>query len=171
MPIIFTEDSIMVKYFAIALILIVGVNRVAPTETLRSITGSFLKVLEECRKELTIGDNVLADMYYFWKQDRALMHRDTGCAIVCMSQKLNLLDDSGKLHHGNAHEFALRHGAADDMAAKLVSTVHACEEQHLSEEDKCLRALEVAKCFKTAMHEINWAPKVDVVITEILTEV
>ena len=57
------------------------------------------------------------------------------------------------------------------MAKELVTTVHECEQKHEMEEDPCLRALEIAKCFRGAMHEINWAPKVDVVITEILTEV
>lgn len=39
------------------------------------------------------------------------MQRETGCALVCMSQKLDLLDTSGNLHHGNAKEFAKSHGA------------------------------------------------------------
>ncbi|CAH2089074.1 unnamed protein product [Euphydryas editha] len=163
----------MTRSFALlALVLVaLGVNEIASNETMKNITGSFLKVLDDCKHELNLGDNVLLDLYHFWKQDRDLAHRDTGCAIVCMSKKLNLLDTSGKLHHGNAQEFAVRHGAGDDMASKLVTTVHECEKTHIEEEDQCLRALEVSKCFKAAMHEINWAPKMDVIITEVLTEV
>lgn len=57
------------------------------------------------------------------------------------------------------------------MAMKLVTTVHECEKTHAAEEDMCLRALEVAKCFRIAMHEVNWAPEVDIAMVEILTEV
>ncbi|XP_046969967.1 pheromone-binding protein-like [Vanessa cardui] len=163
----------MAKYFVlVALVLVaLGVTEISSNETMRNITASFVRVLDDCKKELNLSDNVLADLYYFWKQDRALAHRDTGCAIVCMSKKLNLLDTTGKLHHGNAQEFAVRHGAGDDMATKLVTTVHECEQRHEVEEDPCVRALEVAKCFKDAMHQIDWAPKIDVIITEVLTEI
>ncbi|XP_034835169.1 pheromone-binding protein-like [Maniola hyperantus] len=157
--------------FVALLLIAISVKEIYSNETMKSITTSFLKVLDECKHELNLGDNVLGDLYHFWKQDHALLHRDTGCAIVCMSKKLNLLDTSGKLHHGKAQEFALNHGAASEMASKLVAVVHECERKVDAEEDPCVRALEIAKCFKDAMHEINWAPKMDVIITEVLTEI
>ncbi|XP_032519595.1 pheromone-binding protein-like [Danaus plexippus] len=156
--------------FVFALIF-VNVQKVQSNEVMKGITSSFFKVLDECKRELGLTDNVLTDLYYFWKQDHPLMHRDTGCAIVCMSQKLNLLDTIGKLHHGNAQEFAINHGAGEQMAKKLVTMVHECEQQFMEQEDSCLRALDVAKCFRTAMHDVNWAPKFDIIVTEVLTEV
>ncbi|XP_023936564.2 pheromone-binding protein-like [Bicyclus anynana] len=149
----------------------ISINEITTNETMKNITSGFLKVLDDCKHELNLSENVLADMYHFWKADHALLHRDTGCAIVCMSKKLNLLDTSGKLHHGNAQEFAVNHGAASDMASKLVSVVHECEQKHDAEEDPCLRALEIAKCFREVMHEMNWAPRMDIIISEVLTEI
>lgn len=55
----------------------------------------------------------MADMYNYWKEDYALLNRDFGCAIICMSKKLNLIDPEGNLHHGNAAEFAKKHGAGE----------------------------------------------------------
>ncbi|XP_039759229.1 pheromone-binding protein-like [Pararge aegeria] len=163
---------VKVNPIVVVLLIAIGANEISSSELImKSITSSFLKVLDECKRELNFGDNVLSDLYHFWKVDHALLNRDTGCAIACMSKKLNLLDTSGKLHHGNAEEFAVSHGAANEMASKLVTTVHECEQQHTAVDDSCLRALEIAKCFRNAMHELNWVPKMDVMITEVLTEI
>ncbi|XP_063366575.1 general odorant-binding protein 1-like [Cydia amplana] len=140
------------------------------SETMKTITSGFLKVLEECKQELNLQGHVISDLYHYWKEDYSLLNRDTGCAIICMSKKLDLIDSSGKLHHGNTQEFATRHGAASDVASKLVEILHACEKTHEALEDECMRALEIAKCFRTDIHQLNWAPKMDVIITEVLTE-
>ncbi|XP_038210980.1 pheromone-binding protein 2-like [Zerene cesonia] len=160
----------MAKYlFLLTIVTVTGA--LASHETLKSITYSFLKVLEECKHELNLTDNILVDLYHFWKEDAALIKRDTGCAIACMSKKLDLVDPSGKLHHGNAQEFALKHGADEEVARKLVTMVHECEQKHEVNDDLCLRALEIAKCFKGGIHELNWAPKMEVMVGEVLTEV
>nr|AWT50453.1 pheromone-binding protein 3 [Carposina sasakii] len=140
-------------------------------ETLKKITSSFMKVLEVCKEELGISENLLAGLYHFWKEEYELVSKEVGCAILCMSHKLNLLDESGKLHHGNAQEFAEQHGAADSTAKQLVSMIHSCEENQEALEDQCLRALEVAKCFRTRIHELDWTPKMDVLVTEVLTDI
>ncbi|XP_041984572.1 general odorant-binding protein 1-like [Aricia agestis] len=155
----------------LALLVVVGLGQLdASSDTLKSITAGFFKVLDDCKHELNLGENVLMELYHFWKEDHALLSRDIGCAVVCMSKKLNLLDESGKLHHGNAQEFAVKHGADQTMAQKLITVVHECEGQHQGIDDECLRALEVAKCFRSGMRQLNWAPKLDVIVTEILTE-
>lgn len=49
-----------------------------------------------------------------------MMTRKTGCAIICMSKKLDLIDGDGKLHHGNAQAYALKHGAGMELAKHLI---------------------------------------------------
>lgn len=63
--------------------------------------------------QLGLTDNILADLFHFWKLEYNLLNRDTGCLIVCMSKKLELIDANGKLHHGHAQEFAMKHGAGN----------------------------------------------------------
>lgn len=71
-----------------------------------------------CRKvnpsvipQLDLPDSIMTEFYNFWKDDYVLSDRSTGCAIICLSSKLDLLDPDGNLHHGNAKDFALKHGA------------------------------------------------------------
>ncbi|KAI8420547.1 hypothetical protein MSG28_009009 [Choristoneura fumiferana] len=160
--------TILVALVALA----IGVSEIdSSADTMKDLTSGFLKVLDECKKELNLPDDIINDFYHYWKEDYSLLKRDTGCAIVCMSKKLELIDTSGKIHHGNAEDFAVKHGAADDVATKLVAILHECENTHDAIEDLCMKALEIAKCFRTNIHQLNWAPKMDVIITEVLTDV
>ncbi|KAI5637918.1 PBP/GOBP family domain-containing protein [Phthorimaea operculella] len=156
----------------VIVVVAVGIKHVeSSSETMKAITSGFMKALDECRHELNLSDHVIRDLYFYWKEDYTLLERETGCAIVCMSHKLNILDSSGKLHHGNTKEFAMSHGAADDIASQLVASLHECESKLLDIEDTCMRALEVAKCFRTSIDKLNWTPKMDVIITEVLTDI
>ncbi|KAJ8717551.1 hypothetical protein PYW07_005481 [Mythimna separata] len=157
-------------FFALVL-MAVGVKEIAPSkDAMKYITSGFVKVLEECKHELNMNDQIMADLYHFWKLDYALLSRDTGCAIICMSKKLDLMDANGRMHHGNAQEFALKHGAGDDVASKIVTIIHDCEKKFERDDDECLRVLEVAKCFRSGIHELDWQPKVEVIVTEVLTD-
>nr|UDM59722.1 putative pheromone binding protein 2 [Corcyra cephalonica] len=146
-------------------------NADCSSETMRHITNGFLKALDVCKQELNSTENIVGDLYHYWKQDYELLNRDTGCVILCMSKKLNLVDPSGRLHHGNTQEFALQHGAGEDVASKLVTMLHECEKQFLDVTDDCARTLEIAKCFRTDIRKLNWTPKVDVILTEVLTDI
>lgn len=53
----------------------------------------------------------MGDLYSYWKRDFSQLKRETGCAIICMSKKLEMLSEDGKFHHGNAKELAMKHGA------------------------------------------------------------
>ncbi|CAK1550283.1 unnamed protein product [Leptosia nina] len=161
----------MGKFVSFVLAALCVTYAVASRETLKSIAYSFLKVLDECKHELNLHENILVDLYHFWKEEYDELKRDTGCAIMCMSQKLELVDRSGNLHHGNAQEFALKHGAEEEVAQKLVNMVHDCEKQHTVQDDSCLRALEVAKCFRSGIHVLKWTAPVEVMVGEVLTEV
>nr|QJZ31460.1 pheromone binding protein 2 [Phauda flammans] len=141
------------------------------SKTMKMLTTGFMKVLDTCKEELNISEGVLSDLYHYWKEDYDLMKRDTGCVIVCMSRKLDLLDDSGKIHHGNTADFAKKHGAAEETASQIVSLLHECEKTQDHVEDPCIKALEVAKCFRIGIHKLNWTPKMDVLVTEVLTDI
>lgn len=60
---------------------------------------------------MELPESVTKDFMNFWKDDYQLTDRSTGCAIMCLSSKLDLLDAEYNLHHGNAQEFAKKHGA------------------------------------------------------------
>lgn len=60
---------------------------------------------------MDLPESVTKDFMNFWKPDYQLTDRHTGCAIICLSSKLELLDESLNLHHGNAKDFAKNHGA------------------------------------------------------------
>ncbi|CAD0202892.1 unnamed protein product [Chrysodeixis includens] len=160
------------RWVFLVLVVAAGVTEIKTSrDAMKYITSGFVKVLEECKRELNMSDHIMADLYHYWKLDYSLLNRDTGCAIICMSKKLNLMDDNGRMHHGNAQEFALKHGAGDDIASKIVTIIHECEKKHERDDDECLRVLEVAKCFRTGISELDWTPKVEVIMGEVLTEI
>nr|AEX58642.1 pheromone binding protein 2 [Sesamia inferens] len=141
-------------------------------EVMKNLTHNFSKPLEDCKKEMDLPDSVFTDFLNFWKEGYEFTSRHTGCAIVCLSSKLELLDPDLKLHHGKAQEFAQKHGADEAMAKQLVGLIHGCMEAiREPADDPCMRALNVAKCFKAKIHELNWAPSLDLIVGEVLAEV
>uniref|UniRef100_A0A097BVQ0 Pheromone-binding protein 3 n=1 Tax=Spodoptera litura TaxID=69820 RepID=A0A097BVQ0_SPOLT len=158
--------------FVALVVLTVGMRETEPSkDPMKYIASGFVKVLEECKHELNMNDHLIADLFHYWKLEYTLLNRDTGCAIICMGKKLDLLDASGRMHHGNAQEFAKKHGAGDEVASQIVQIIHDCEKKHERDDDECLRVLEVAKCFRTGIHELNWQPNVEVIVSEVLTEI
>nr|UVB79190.1 pheromone binding protein 1 [Heortia vitessoides] len=140
-------------------------------DVMKEMSINFGKALDTCKKELDLSDSINSEFYNFWKEDYQLSNRQTGCAIICLSSKLNLLDENLNLHHGNAHEFAKKHGADDAMAQQLLDLIHQCEKTAPKEPDECIQALNVSKCFKAEIHKLDWAPSMDVVVAEVLTEI
>ncbi|XP_041984865.1 general odorant-binding protein 1-like [Aricia agestis] len=145
---------------------------VTPTqEVMKKLTIGFGRALSECRSELNMGDHIMQDFTNYWKEDYQLLNREFGCMVLCMASKHNLLTEDG-LHHDNAHEFAKKHGADDDTAKQLVTMLHECDKNpNAPSDDDCMRALEVSKCFKTKIHELKWAPSMEEIIEEIMTDV
>lgn len=58
-----------------------------------------------------LPDSIDVDFANFWKDGYEVTNRFTGCAIMCLSTKLDLISPDGSLHHGNTQEFAKKHGA------------------------------------------------------------
>nr|AEO91540.1 pheromone binding protein 2 [Leguminivora glycinivorella] len=152
-------------------VLLFCVNKVRPSaEIMKKLTTGFAMALDKCKTELGIQDNITQDFFNFWREDYELLNRDTGCMIMCMALKFDLIDEDSKLDHKNAHEFAKTHGADDDLAKQLVTMIHECEKQN-TEADDCIRTLNIAKCFRTKIHGLKWAPSMETVLEEVMTEV
>nr|ACJ07123.1 pheromone binding protein 2 [Chilo suppressalis] len=142
-------------------------------EIMKQLSLNFGKAYDSCKKELELPNEVDTDFFNFWKDDYAVTNRLTGCAIMCMSNKLDLLDPDGKMHHGNAREFAKKHGADDSMAQQLIDILHNCEKGASPgpDGDACVQVLEISKCFKVEIHKLNWAPSMDLIMAEVLADV
>ncbi|XP_014368560.2 general odorant-binding protein 1 [Papilio machaon] len=143
----------------------------ASQQVMKQLTVGFMKAMDVCRKEMNLGDHILQDFMNFWREEYELVNRELGCAITCIVVKLNLITEDFKMHHDNAREFAIKHGADEDIAKQLVSIIHDCERSNEAESDECLRVLEISKCFRTKIHQLNWAPSMEVLLEEIMTEI
>ncbi|KAI5637915.1 PBP/GOBP family domain-containing protein [Phthorimaea operculella] len=139
-------------------------------EIMKRLSDNFQKALDECKKEKELPDTVDADFDNFWKEDYDVTSRFTGCAIRCLSHKLEMIAPDGSLHHGNIQEFAKKHGADEGMAKQLSDILHGCSNSIEKNDDDCMTALNVANCFKVELHKLKWAPDVDLAIAEVLAE-
>nr|BAF64703.1 pheromone binding protein 2 [Ascotis selenaria cretacea] len=140
-------------------------------DVMKTLTINFGKPMEICKKELDLPEAVTKEFLNFWRDGYEVTNRLTGCAIMCISEKLELLDEGYKLHHGNAKDFAMKHGADAGMAQQLVDIIHGCNESTPDNTDHCLKTVAVAMCFKHKIHELDWAPNADLIIAEVLAEV
>ncbi|MFX0618097.1 pheromone/general odorant binding protein [Escherichia coli] len=143
----------------------------ASQSAMAQISKGFMSVMKICVSELGFGDHIYKDFQNFWSEEYQLVNRDMGCVVMCMVSKLDLIGDDNKMHHGNAQEFAKKHGADDVMAKQVVTVLHECENTHASEDDPCIAALEISKCFRTKIHDLKWAPTIDILLEEVMTDV
>ncbi|CAG9795998.1 unnamed protein product [Diatraea saccharalis] len=165
----------MGKRIAISIFVIFAVFGVKEIEMvpeyLKSLSGSLIKVMKTCATELEFTDGIMLDFYQLWKQNYEAVSRDAGCVLHCMSLKLDLFNVDGKLEHGNTKEFVMKHGAGANAATQLEDMVQTCHQNVSEMTDDCLRVLELAKCIREGIHQVNWQPNVEVVIEEVLAEV
>nr|P18959.1 RecName: Full=Pheromone-binding protein; Short=PBP; Flags: Precursor [Manduca sexta]AAA29325.1 pheromone-binding protein precursor [Manduca sexta] len=165
-----TTTKMKVAVVAIVVYLAVG-NVDSSPDVMKNLCLNFGKALDECKAEMNLSDSIKDDFANFWVEGYEVSNRDTGCAILCLSKKLDMIDPDGKLHHGNAMEFAKKHGADEAMAKQLLDIIHNCENSTPPNDDACLKTLDIAKCFKKEIHKLNWAPNMDLVVGEVLAEV
>lgn len=57
------------------------------------------------------------------------------------------------------------------MARQVVTMIHDCEKSVPPQNDDCLFVLDIAKCFKVKIHALNWAPSMELVLEEVMTEI
>nr|QEI46784.1 pheromone-binding protein 3 [Galleria mellonella] len=152
--------------------LLLHVHRASSSaEVVKKLSVTFAKAMDACKKELNVGDHILQEMQNFWREEYDLVHRDTGCMLTCMAAKHDLIViTEDRMHHENAHAFAKAHGADDDLAKQIVTMLHDCESDNPQQEDFCLRALAVAKCFKTKIHALKWAPSMEELLSEVMSD-
>lgn len=41
----------------------------------------------------------------FWSEEFDVVQREVGCAIICMSNKFQLMHDDANMHHANMTEY------------------------------------------------------------------
>ncbi|RVE52918.1 hypothetical protein evm_002395 [Chilo suppressalis] len=164
----------MVQHIAIFVLMILSAVSVREVEMVpeyfKSMSRSLLEVLKTCSTELEIKDGIMYEIYQLWKENYDGLSRETGCVLHCMSQKLDLFNVQGKFEHGNTKEFIMKHGADSSTATQLEEMVHICQHKVGEMADECLRVLEMAKCIRGNLTQINWNPNIEVAVEEIVAE-
>lgn len=52
-----------------------------------------------------LSAEVLEEFKHFWNEDFEVVHRELGCAIICMSNKFSLMEEDSRMHHVNMHDY------------------------------------------------------------------
>uniref|UniRef100_A0A2U9PEX2 Pheromone binding protein 3 n=1 Tax=Carposina sasakii TaxID=252295 RepID=A0A2U9PEX2_CARSA len=155
-----------------SIFLIIYVDKaISSQDIMMNLTKGFAAALDKCKKELNIQDHIMQDFFNFWREEYQLVNKEFGCVVMCMASHFDLINEDSKMHHEKAHAFAKSHGADDVLAKQIVTMIHECEKVHEGMSDDCSRVLEIAKCFRGKIHELKWAPNMETLIEEIMTEV
>nr|QRF70946.1 general odorant-binding protein [Semiothisa cinerearia] len=146
----------------LALLMVAVVCQMAAgtAEVMSHVAAHFGKALNECREESGLSPNILEEFHHFWSEDFEVVHRELGCALICMSNKLTLLQDDVRMHHLNMHDYVKSFPKGDVLSAKLVELIHNCEKQYNEIPDDCDRVVKVAACFKDDAKKAGIAPEV-----------
>nr|AAB36114.1 pheromone binding protein, PBP [Lymantria dispar, Peptide, 145 aa] [Lymantria dispar] len=141
-------------------------------DVMHQMALKFGKPIKLCQQELGADDSVVKEFLDFWKDGYVMKDRQTGCMLICMAMKLELLDSAMEIHHGSTFAFAKAHGADEAMAQQIIDIVHGCTTTYPAAEtnDPCQRAVNVAMCFKADVHKLNWAPDVELLVADFLAE-
>ncbi|CAH2041928.1 unnamed protein product, partial [Iphiclides podalirius] len=132
-------------------------------EVLSHVTAHFGRSLEECREESGLTKEVMEEFKHFWSEDFEVVHRELGCALICMSNKFSLLQDDARMHHMNMHDYILSFPSGDVLSTKMVNMIHKCEQQYDGVVDDCSRVVKVAACFKKDAKKEGIAPEVTMI--------
>ncbi|XP_072942964.1 uncharacterized protein [Epargyreus clarus] len=168
-PLLKNMKSIMI--FLLMVYLLLDREADSSQEVVKTMTITFTKALDECKKEMALPSTINTDFFNLWKEDYELSDPMTGCAVICLSKKINIVDPDGKVRIDNTQEFAKEQGADDEMAQQFVDLLHQCEITTPPSDDDCVKVLGITKCFKAEIHKLNWAPDMAVIMEEILAEV
>nr|ALJ93807.1 general odorant-binding protein 2 [Athetis dissimilis] len=148
------------KYCILVVVAAVASSVMATQEVMSHVTAHFGKALEECREESGLSAEILEEFQHFWREDFEVVHRELGCAIICMSNKFSLLKDDSRMHHVNMHDYVKGFPNGEVLSARLVELIHNCEKQYDSLPDDCDRVVKVAACFKVDSKAAGIAPEV-----------
>ncbi|XP_023936560.2 general odorant-binding protein 2-like [Bicyclus anynana] len=129
-------------------------------EVMSHVTAHFGKSLEECREESGLSPEILEEFQHFWSEDFEVVHRELGCALICMSNKFSLMEDDARMHHVNMHDYIKSFPKGELLSAKMVELIHNCEQEYDDIKDDCSRVVKVAACFKLSAKDEGIAPEV-----------
>nr|WQS23341.1 odorant-binding protein 27 [Diaphania glauculalis] len=132
-------------------------------EVMSHVTAHFGKALEECREESGLSTEILEEFKHFWNEDFEVVHRELGCAIICMSNKFSLLQDDTRIDHVNMNDYVKSFPNGEVLSAKMVELLHNCEKQYDSMTDDCDRTVKVAACFKIDAKKEGIAPELTMI--------
>ncbi|XP_026490959.1 general odorant-binding protein 2-like [Vanessa tameamea] len=149
-------------YLAVCIVILAAVPKPVKStaEVMSHVTAHFGKSLEECREESGLTAEVLEEFQHFWSEDFEVVHRELGCALICMSNKFSLMQDDARMHHVNMHDYVKSFPQGDLLSAKMVEMIHNCEKQYDDITDDCNRVVKVAACFKESCKKAGIAPEV-----------
>ncbi|CAB3259468.1 unnamed protein product [Arctia plantaginis] len=132
-------------------------------EVMSHVTAHFGKALEECREESGLSPEIMEEFKHFWSENFEIVHRELGCAIICMSNKFSLMQDDARMHHVNMDDYIKTFPNGEVLSAKMVDLIHNCEKQYDDMTDDCERVVKVAACFKTDAKKEGIAPEVTMI--------
>ncbi|XP_022118412.1 general odorant-binding protein 2-like [Pieris rapae] len=151
----------------VCLIAIVSVLHSNPVkgsaEVMSHVTAHFGKALDECREESGLTADILEGFQNFWSEDFDVVHRELGCALICMSNKFTLMQEDARMHHVNMHDYINSFPQGELLSTKMVDLMHNCEKQFDDIEDDCTRVVKVAACFKVDAKKEGIAPEVTMI--------
>ncbi|KOB67260.1 General odorant binding protein 2, partial [Operophtera brumata] len=110
-----------------------------------------------------LSAEVLEEFQHFWREDFEVVHRELGCAIICMSNKFSLMQEDSRMHHVNMHDYVKSFPDGQVLSEKMVGLIHNCEKKYDDLEDDCDRVVKVAACFKRDAKRDGIAPEVTMI--------
>ncbi|CAH0764663.1 unnamed protein product [Diatraea saccharalis] len=156
------------KCFCLGMMVVAAITSVKGTaEVMSHVTAHFGKALDECREEAGLSTDVLDEFKNFWSEDFEVVHRELGCALICMSNKLSLLHDDTRVHRVNMLDYIKNFPNGEVLSEKMVTLIKNCEKQFDNIKDDCDRTVKVAACFKADAKKEGIAPEVAMVETVI----
>ncbi|XP_041984554.1 general odorant-binding protein 2-like [Aricia agestis] len=129
-------------------------------EVMSHVTAHFGKSLEECREESGLTKDVMEEFQHFWSENFEVVHRELGCAIICMSNKFSLMHDDARVHHVNMADYIKGFPNGEVLSDRMVQMIHNCEKQFEDIDDECSRVVKTAACFKEDCKKAGIAPEV-----------
>nr|AYP30821.1 OBP22 [Corythucha ciliata] len=123
------------------------------------VTAHFGKTLEECREESGLSSDIMEEFHHFWNEEFEVVHRELGCAIICMSNKFSLLKEDQRMHHMNMHDYIKSFPNGEILSELMVDMIHNCEKPNDDIEDDCVRVVKTAACFKEESKKKGIAPE------------
>nr|AWT50455.1 odorant-binding protein 2 [Carposina sasakii] len=130
------------------------------SESMGHVTAHFGKALAKCREELGLTPEILDEFQNFWREDFEVVHRELGCALICMSNNFELYNDDVRIHHDNMHDYIKSFPKGEELSPKMVELLHNCEKQFDDIVDDCDRVVKMAACFKRDAKAAGIAPEV-----------